>query len=331
MGSDGEFGPDTETIRAWLEKRATYAQDARVSAAPAADRTTTDRAPTHRAPVAEPAGPDNVDVARSVLAALGDERPEEPTRSPAERPAERRGTRTESARDDRSSWTRRRPLRRQPEPTSAPTPTPEPTEAHDAHTRPAPTPRITAPPQVRIGRWTEPVDNLTVRHATTDVEFPPRAGARRSMSVLLILVLAAACTATYLAYREPTTATIGIAGTFGVLTLVVWAVRASTTITRISIRRGQLVVRRGGRVETAEVGSHYTPVAILGEPGQRRWRVLVERAGQPLMVITPGMVDPHWFTTSLYRIRPDLRPEAKEALRRSADAEATALGSRDAG
>ena len=46
----------------------------------------------------------------------------------------------------------------------------------------------------------------------------------------------------------------------------------------------------------------------MGEPGHRRWTVLFERPGLPLVVVNASMVDPHWFTSALYRLRPELRP-----------------------
>ncbi|WP_205013814.1 hypothetical protein, partial [Nocardioides albidus] len=52
---------------------------------------------------------------------------------------------------------------------------------------------------------------------------------------------------------------------------------------------------------------------IVGEPSDRRWTVLIEREGLPLVVITRSMVDPYWFTTVLYRLRPSLRPSPPPA------------------
>ena len=34
----------------------------------------------------------------------------------------------------------------------------------------------------------------------------------------------------------------------------------------------------------------------------------------PLIVINSSMVDPHWFTGALYRLRPELRPGAADEL-----------------
>lgn len=295
MGSDLEFGPDTESIRAWLAKRATYANDTRfagtprggalpaAASPPAPDAPSEGIASRHRS-----AAPDSVDVARSVLDAL----------------------RTQP---ERSGPEGREPER--PEPSEPSEPAQRAPQAADAGDAGAPPP-IPAPPRpsaratVRVGRWTEPLDNLTATEATTDVDFPPRTGVRRLLSLLLLVVLAATGAASYAAWQQPTTATIGVAVIVGVVLLVVWGVRASTTTTHLSIHRGQLTVQRDGRTEVVDLTSPYTPIAMVGEPGQRRWRVLVERPDLPLIVVTPAMVDPHWFSTALYRLRPELRSQA---------------------
>ncbi|WP_435770196.1 hypothetical protein [Nocardioides sp. SYSU DS0651] len=386
MGSNDEFGPDTESIRAWLAKRATYADDVRIvgtprgsvaapeppsepspepspepppepsAAAPAdpsppapsarSEDMTSDHGaaaqtptavrprhaagPRHAAP-RPAAGPDSVDAGRSVLAALGVEAPATPAAEPPPAGADAAKAVLDALHADPVAQPTDRPR-----PAAAPRTAPE--TAHSTwQPRPRPTPPAAAPPvarpadvppaTVQVGRWTEPVDNLTAQQATTDADFPPRSGVRRALSLILLLALAATAGASYLAWEDRSVATIGMAVTLAVLTLVVWAARAGCTTTSLSIRRGQLTVRRGGQTDVVDLASQHTPIAIVGEPGQRRWRVLVERHGLPLVVISPGMVDPHWFTTALYRVRPDLRPAAQRPV---ADEETDATESQDA-
>ncbi|MCR1786124.1 hypothetical protein KVF89_26565 [Nocardioides carbamazepini] len=310
MGSNDEFGPDTESIRAWLNKRATYARDARVVGAPrGSGGLTTDPAP-RRAASPPAAGPrvDSTSAGRSVLEALGVEAPPEP---PA-RIAQAGGLdSTDVGRSVVEAL--RADLPKQPTTSRAAAPAPAPAPAPAAPEpstpkRPAPPPQVPSEPEVRRGRWTEPEDNLTALNASTDAQFPARGGIRRSLSWVLLAVLVATGVASYAAAREPTSATIGAAGILGFLLLVVWAVRAGGTTTELAIRRGQLSIRRNGQTEVVDVASSYTPIAIVGEPSDRRWTVLIEREGLPLVVITRSMVDPHWFTTVLYRLRPGLRP-----------------------
>ena len=100
MGVDDEFGPDTETIRAWLSKRATYTKDARVIGSPRGGPNAEPAEPAetagHRPPRLEQVdvgGIDNVALGRSVLEALTDTA--EPPSPPA--PAQAIPARTSTA------------------------------------------------------------------------------------------------------------------------------------------------------------------------------------------------------------------------------------------
>lgn len=253
MGSDQEFGPETDTIRRWLEKRQTYRTDAgRHRGGGTAATGATGSAGSREAVFvtgAPPVGPvpssapDGHAAGRSVLDALA-------TSGPA--------------------------------PAEAAAAAPEADEAAAA-----------VPPEESSGR-------------TTDVTFPPRTGVRRALSLILLLVLAAAAGAGYLAYSRPSVATYGVAATLGALLLAVWAVRAGSTTAEVRIHRGQLEVRRGGGLDAVDLASPYTPVAVIGTPGHRGWRVLVERPERPLLEIDASLVEPHAFMDSLLRLRPDL-------------------------
>jgi hypothetical protein len=124
----------------------------------------------------------------------------------------------------------------------------------------------------------------------------------------------------YRAYEEGTTVNYGLTVLLIVLTTVIWAARATTSVTEMAVIRGQLEIIRNGKFEVIDLASVYTPVAVEGKPGHRGWRVLIERHDQPLMVIDASMVDPHRFTAVLYRVRPDLRPGATPAQWSSSDA-----------
>lgn len=350
MGSNDEFGPDTETIRAWLNKRASYAKDARVIGAPrgggglataTAPAATVTRGASPREEFVTPtlsSSPDSTSVGRSVLAALGVEGDEpavdEPATSvdttaagrsvvdalhdPIEAPRREARSKDKRARPGKPEKAARpeKPARQsgpvvrvtRPAPTAGTAPSDGTTDAPRVRAQSlAPT---TATPQVQQSRWTEPEEHLNAYHATTDADFPARGTARKVLSLTLAAVLAATAVTSYVAYQDRTVSAIGIAGTLAFLTLVVWAVRAGCTTTKMAIRRGKLSIERGGHVDLVDVGSSFTPIAIVGEPGHRHWTVLIERKGMPLVVIKSSMVDPHWFTTALYRLRPELRPGA---------------------
>jgi hypothetical protein len=372
VGSNDEFGPDTETIRAWLAKRATYAKDARVVGAPRGTLTAevptyTPRVPEATEP-AEPTGtdephdvvdetpapptaptsrptaawPDTRDAGRSVLDALGDETPsrnapagpgspgadstaagrsvvdalraDDPPRAKA-RPdrADKQRSGSEKSGNEKSGKQKGDQPVERPAPTgraskSVRVSAPAGRTKYQASDRPAPHYEAPTTQPVRRGRWTEPEENLNSVEATTDVTFPVRKGARRVLAWVLLASALATGAASYLASLDRTPAMIVIASVLGVLTLTVWAVRASMVTTEITIRRGKLTVTRAGHSEMVEISGNHTTIAIIGEPGHRRWTVLFERPGLPLVVVNESMVDAHWFTSALYRLRPDLRP-----------------------
>lgn len=356
MGSNDEFGPDTETIRAWLAKRATYAKDARVIAAPRGTLTTEvprdpgpsrplptpvvetepdpeppadevdDRDEAPARPTPDAPRPDSRNAGRSVLEALdGDTPPRPPAPTAADATAAGRSVVDALGADQPAA---RAPRRDRGKPRTPPAPAaPEPPRttvtrpssgvrvsapaarsSYEPSTRSAPAPPPRQEQQVRRGRWTEPEEHRQALEATTDVDFPVRGGVRKFLGFLLLGSLVATGAAAYLASKDRTVAAIGIAGVLALLTLVVWAVRASCVTTELAIRRGQLSVTRAGQVQRVDISGGHTVIAIVGEPGDRRWTVLFERRGLPLVVVNASMVDPHWFTSALYRLRPELRP-----------------------
>ncbi|GAB4013818.1 hypothetical protein [Nocardioides ultimimeridianus] len=284
MGSDDEFGPDTLTIRAWLDKRATYAADREVPLppinlpSPAAASPVVDEAEPPAPPA--PRMPDTREVGRSVLDMLGPISTEPAPEPEAEAEPE---PEVEPAREDpRLSW-----------PPSTPT-------------RPAPAPVPVAPqPTYTTGPAEEDLPPAVI-------EFKPRTRVRRALSLVLLAATLGTIAAAVLALREHTTGLYAVAASLGVLMLVVWAVRASTIPARLTIRRNQLEVVRSGRRTTIDLASPFTPVAILGTPGRRGWQVLIEQLEAPVLTLTASDVDPEPFMRVLLRIRPDLRPGAEQ-------------------
>lgn len=139
---------------------------------------------------------------------------------------------------------------------------------------------------------------------STAVTFPPKRGARRLMSIVVLMVLVAAAGAGYLAYDRPTSLSIGIAATMGALLLVTWAIRAGTPLTRLSVEGGQLDVRQGGLHLKFDLSSQFTPVEVQGTPGHRDWRVLFGRGAELPFVVDASLVDPTSFMDVLQRYRP---------------------------
>lgn len=139
---------------------------------------------------------------------------------------------------------------------------------------------------------------------TTDVEFAPRVLARRVTGLLLLVMLPLSVAAAYLAYDDPRTLTVGVAGTLVVLTLALYGVRVGATPTRLAIRSGQLEVVRGSSREIFDLTSRFTRLEVVGRPGRPGWKVLLARFGRDPLVIDSSVVDPVAFTAALERHRP---------------------------
>ncbi|MBJ7530698.1 MAG: hypothetical protein JHD04_14390 [Nocardioides sp.] len=138
------------------------------------------------------------------------------------------------------------------------------------------------------------------------VDFAPRAALRRLVG---LLVLAGVVTSGYLAWQAwqvRTEERLGLAGIALLSTAVVWAVWAGSSPPRLSVRGGQLEIRRSGGRQVFDLANRYTDIELLGTPGRRGWRVLIHRRGMSPVEIDSSMVDPRGFTEVLRYYRPDL-------------------------
>jgi hypothetical protein len=140
---------------------------------------------------------------------------------------------------------------------------------------------------------------------STNVVFKPKVRAREILGTGLLASFLATLVAAYLAYDDPTNQTVGIAATLGVLTLVIWAARATSPITTMSVIAGQLKVRIRGQRHVFDLTSHYTPIEVQGNAGRRGWRVLFGRGTMPPFVVDSSIVDARHFMEVLRRYRPD--------------------------
>lgn len=167
--------------------------------------------------------------------------------------------------------------------------------------RPGLTPAKPAAAAAPSGGRTPPPE----RGPSNDVAFTPRTGTRRLVGFVVLATLVATGGATYLAFTEPTTLTIGVAVTLGLLTFILWGIRAGSPVATLEVKGGQLIVDRGGVRSVFDLSSRYTPIEIVGKPGERTWKVLLQRPGQGPFVVDSSVVDPREFTEALLRYRPD--------------------------
>jgi hypothetical protein len=71
------------------------------------------------------------------------------------------------------------------------------------------------------------------------------------------------------------------------------------------VHAGQLEVVQGGGRFVFELASGYTPIEVVGAPGDRNWKVLFVRRNMDPFVIDSSMVDPQEFMEVLRRYRPE--------------------------
>ena len=135
-------------------------------------------------------------------------------------------------------------------------------------------------------------------------EFAPRLTSRRILNATLLCGLAATCLMAYSYYETGSEVTKGITAIVGLTTLLVWAARAGSVPTFLTIRAGQLEVKKQGSRFVFDLASTYTPIKVVGDPGRRGWKVMFLRRGMRPFVVDGSMVDPHEFMRVLRFFRP---------------------------
>ena len=135
-------------------------------------------------------------------------------------------------------------------------------------------------------------------------ELRPRARGRRVAGVLTLLALAATAAAAYRTWPHPTAHTLGVTGVLALLTAVLAMLRSGAPVTRVSVRAGRLDIVRGESRYCFDLTDDQTRIDVVGNPGERRWRVLFHRRSLAPYVVDAGMVDPVEFTRILQHHRP---------------------------
>ncbi|MCY7396966.1 MAG: hypothetical protein LH468_12615 [Nocardioides sp.] len=145
----------------------------------------------------------------------------------------------------------------------------------------------------------------TKAHRSTVVahRFRPRRGAR---TLVQAVVLAGVATTAFLvlqAYRASGGSSIAMMAAAGFGTALVWALLATTPLTRLTVKDGQLEIVRARARSTYDLTSQESPPELLGTPGQRDWKALLARRGMAPFEVTSAIVDPVEFTRVLRSCR----------------------------
>src|SRR4051812_48179249 len=184
---------------------------------------------------------------------------------------------------------------------TAPVADPTPTQEDLAPVEPAAHEAAAASAPARPPKGEPAGDEPPVR-----LTFRPRTPARTAVGIGAVLAAASAVVLTIVALQERDEASTGIAVTLWVLTAIIWAVHSGTSVTRLSVRGGQLQVLRQGVRTTIDLASSYTPVEVHGRPGKHGWMVVFRRRDMTPFVIDQSMVDPTEFMRVLRYYRPEV-------------------------
>ena len=198
-----------------------------------------------------------------------------------------------------------RERRRKPAPATPPVAPP----VGSTRTAPGETPTHAKTAETRAEAAAEAAAAAATSRRSTDpvpalVEFTPRTGVRRLVGLLLLVALAAAGVAGFFAQQDPNQVSIGIAATLGAVAAIIWAVRASSAVTVLTVHHGQLEIMRGGSRHRFDLASQYSAVEVVGKPGDSKWKVLFHRRSMSPFVIDSSMVDPTEFMRVLRYYRP---------------------------
>jgi hypothetical protein len=132
-----------------------------------------------------------------------------------------------------------------------------------------------------------------------EIDFRPRAGARTVVGLLVLAGLAATGLACWRAYQDRTTVSVGIAATVGLLTGILWAVRAGSSVSRLRLVGSRLELVRDGTRLVFDLADPHTAVEVVGTPGRRGWKVVFPRRNMSPVVVDASMVDPHELTRAV--------------------------------
>ena len=131
-----------------------------------------------------------------------------------------------------------------------------------------------------------------------------------SSAVITVLLglgaLVAAGVAVYEAYLDQLTSTPGIVAGSITLLLVIVVGRSKGSAGQVWLEQGVLHVDEGDSHRRFDLTTANTKVEMVGQPGERRWKVLFLRKGMAPYEINARLVDPEPFVDAIRPWRPKL-------------------------
>ena len=188
-------------------------------------------------------------------------------------------------------------------PVAAPAPVAAP--RRPAVTAPAPAPeQQPAPRATPAPRKAEP--RIQPDGVPELVEFRSPSSSAIITVLLGIAALVAAGVAVYEAYLDKLTTTPGIVASAVTLVLVIVVGRSKGSAGQVWLEHGVLHVDEGDSHRRFDLTTPNTKVEMVGQPGDRRWKVLFLRKGMAPYEINAHLVDPEPFVDAITPWRPGL-------------------------
>jgi hypothetical protein len=173
---------------------------------------------------------------------------------------------------------------------------------------PTPRPSMTAPHAVRPTAVPAPQRLAALEEAPSQmpvlIEFSPRTGLRPLLTAGLTLSATLTGLWVLVAVLLPTSTTLGAAAVLAVVTGLLWMARSRSAATVVTIEDGVLKIVRGESRHEFPLEGVHPPIDILGSPGDRAWKVLIQRRGMRPYIVDSSMVEPYEFTDAIRRFRP---------------------------
>jgi hypothetical protein len=136
------------------------------------------------------------------------------------------------------------------------------------------------------------------------IVFSARAGRRPVLTAGAVVGAALTGSWVLVAMLLPTSTTLGVAAVMAVVTGLLWTARMRASGTAVTIEDGVLRIVRGQSRHQFPLTGVHPPIDVIGDPGDRSWKVLIQRRGLRPYVIDRSMVDPYELTDAVRRFRP---------------------------
>lgn len=124
------------------------------------------------------------------------------------------------------------------------------------------------------------------------------------LGVLAALALVGMLVAGFLAFRLDSGVAMVAALALGAAAIVLFGARSAARPAQLVLQGGRLDVFASQGHYVFDLASPYTSIDVVGQPGERSWKVLFKRRNMSPFVVDSSMVDAEEFMAVLRHYRP---------------------------